>query len=316
MRFTLKQLSYFIAAGETLSVTRASEQLNISQPSVSAAIAHLEAELQVQLFIRRQAQGLLLTEAGKTLLRTAREAMGAAGAVYDVARDMRELIEGALHVGTFLSLAPLIAPELWAGFSRRYDKVQMTMSEGSMPDLIEALRDARVELALTWGVDVPSDITFIELSRMPPCAILPTAHRLARQGTVRLADLVEEPFVLVDLPGTREYFLGLFQRLGIAPRIVTRTVSTAALRSYVAAGIGYGLTATRPCNQAAENGLPLAYVPLEDVKEDVAFGIARLTDLRPSRVVGAFIDHCLEVMADGRLPGTAWPTNTARDQKS
>ena len=301
MRFTLKQIQYFVSAGETLSVTRAAEQLSISQPSVSAAIAHLESELRVQLFVRHHAQGLTLTSAGKTLLRAARETLRAAGEIYDVARDIRDRVEGTLHVGTFFTLAPLIAPELWAGFSRRHERVQMTMSEGSAPDLIEALRQARIELALTWGMDISSDITFTEIARMHACAIVPPTHRFAQRETV---DLAEDPLVLVDIPGTKEYFLRLFSNLGITPRIVTKTVSTATLRSYVAAGIGYGVTATRPRNQIAENGLPLTYLPLADVTEDVAFGIARLTDLNPSRVVSAFIDHCFEVMGAGELPGT------------
>lgn len=58
MRFTLKQLEYFVAAGEQGSITFASEKVSISQPSISAAISHLEAEFGVQLFIRHHAQGL------------------------------------------------------------------------------------------------------------------------------------------------------------------------------------------------------------------------------------------------------------------
>jgi len=61
MIFTLKQLEYFVAAGERGSITFAAEKVNISQPSISAAITHLEAEFGVQLFIRHHAQGLSLT---------------------------------------------------------------------------------------------------------------------------------------------------------------------------------------------------------------------------------------------------------------
>ncbi|MBE7246969.1 MAG: LysR family transcriptional regulator, partial [Actinomycetospora chiangmaiensis] len=61
MRFTLRQLEYFIAAGQTGSITLASERIHISKPSISTAIAHLERELSVQLFVRHHAQGLTLT---------------------------------------------------------------------------------------------------------------------------------------------------------------------------------------------------------------------------------------------------------------
>lgn len=100
MRFTLKQLSYFIAAGETGSVTRAAERVNISQPSVSAAIAHLETEFGVQLFVRQHAQGLALTPAGKRLLKAAKSSLDAAHALYTVASDTTSLVTGQISVGT------------------------------------------------------------------------------------------------------------------------------------------------------------------------------------------------------------------------
>jgi DNA-binding transcriptional LysR family regulator len=68
MRYTLRQIEYFIATAETGSITLASERVNISQPSISTAIAHLEEELETQLFVRRHAQGLSLTSAGRVLL--------------------------------------------------------------------------------------------------------------------------------------------------------------------------------------------------------------------------------------------------------
>ena len=64
MQFTLKQLTYFVAAGEAGSILRAAENIHVSQPSISNAIAHLEDVFQVQLFIRHHAQGMSLTTAG------------------------------------------------------------------------------------------------------------------------------------------------------------------------------------------------------------------------------------------------------------
>lgn len=303
MRFTLRQLSYFIAAGETLSVTKAAEQVNISQPSISAAISHLETELNVQLFVRHHAQGLSLTPAGTRLLRAAKESLRAAAELYEVASDANDRVSGTLKVGTFFTFAPLIAPELWAGFSRRYDAVQMTMTEGSEAELLENLRLARIDLALTYNLKLPPDMTFVELARLNSYVIVGADHRFADRNSVRLAELIDDPFILIDLPLTRDYFLGLFSQIGGTPRVVMETSSTASLRSYVAAGLGYGLMTARPVNMRAENGLPLVYLPIEDVTHSISFGIAHLAELRRSRVMDAFIDHCRETICDGAIPG-------------
>lgn len=69
MRFTLKQIEYFVAAAETGSITAASRRVHISQPSISAAIAQLEAVFGITLFIRHHAAGLSLTQEGHSFLR-------------------------------------------------------------------------------------------------------------------------------------------------------------------------------------------------------------------------------------------------------
>lgn len=82
MRFTLRQLEYFIAASEVGSITLASERIHISQPSISTAISHLEKELSVQLFIRHHAHGLSPTPVGRELLREAKALVAQAQNLY------------------------------------------------------------------------------------------------------------------------------------------------------------------------------------------------------------------------------------------
>jgi DNA-binding transcriptional LysR family regulator len=60
MRFTLKQIEYFVAAALPGSITLAAQRIPISQPSVSSAVAGLEEQFGIQLFIRHHAQGCRL----------------------------------------------------------------------------------------------------------------------------------------------------------------------------------------------------------------------------------------------------------------
>ncbi len=99
MRYSFRQLEYFIAAGEAGSITLASEHIRISPPSISTAIAHLERELGVQLFVRHHAQGLSLTAAGRSLLREAKRIIEQADALHTVASDAAEQLRGQLAVG-------------------------------------------------------------------------------------------------------------------------------------------------------------------------------------------------------------------------
>lgn len=305
MRFTLRQLSYFVAVGETGSVTRAAEQVNISQPSISAAISHLEVEFGVQLFVRHHAQGLSLTPAGKRLLVAAKEALRTTYGLYDVASSTMNAVAGAINVGCFHTLAPLVLPDLWSRFSARYPEVRMNVTEGSEADLLDRLRTARIDVALTYGISLTPDMDFVPLATLPTYILLAADHRLAARASLRLEELEDEPFVMLDLPLTRQYFQSLLDRAGVAPRIAAETSSPEALRSYVGAGVGFSMMTVRPRNMSAENGRPLAYVELEGDWPPMTIGLAYLRDLRRSRVAEAFGTFCTDLIREEGLPGMA-----------
>ena len=72
MNLSLRQLRYVVAAADTGHVTAAAKRLNVSQPSISSAIAELEAEIGVPLFIRHHARGVTLTPVGERVVNEAR----------------------------------------------------------------------------------------------------------------------------------------------------------------------------------------------------------------------------------------------------
>jgi DNA-binding transcriptional LysR family regulator len=303
MRFTLRQLSYFIAAGETGSVTRAAERVSISQPSVSAAISHLETEFGVQLFVRQHAQGLALTPAGKRLLKAAKASMQSAHELYNVASDTGTMISGQISVGSFKTFAPLIIPELWRSFTAHHPHCQMSVTTGSEAEMVSGLRQARIDTALTYDLHLGAEMRFTPLSPLPSHVLLAADHPLAGAEAVTLKQLADMPFVLLDLPLSRQYFLSLFEVERVTPRIVAEVPDPATLRSYVAAGIGFSLMTARPLNTHAETGMPLVYVPLAGNHKPLTVGLATLREVAPTGVQRAFEAHCRQMITPGNIPG-------------
>lgn len=314
MRFTLRQLSYFIAAAETGSVTRAAEQVNISQPSISAAISHLETEFGAQLFVRHHAQGLSLTPAGQRLLVASKESLRTTQGLYEVVNSAVGVLAGPFNLGSFRTFTPLIVPELWKSFVTQYPEVQLHITEGSEAELLEGLRNARIDVALTYALSLTTDMNFVPLAQLQTYILLAADHPLATRPKLRLADLEQEPFILLDLPLTRQYFMSLFERAGIAPRVIAETSLPSAIRSYVGAGIGFSMMTVRPRNMNAENGYPLAYVELADEYPPMTLGLASLRELRPSRIAFVLEEFCRNLVRDGGLPGMVpIPSQTSRD---
>ena len=307
MRYTLRHLEYFIAAGETGSITAAAERIAISQPSISAAIAHLEREWRAQLFVRHHAQGLSLTPTGRTMLREAKDVVGRAAGLYAAASASLDQIRGALTIGCMTTLAPMLVPEILRSFGDAYPGVQLRAVEGDATSLTARLGRAEIDVALAYDLGLPSEIAFAPLASLPPHAVVGEGHRLAAAPALTLEQLALERLVLLDLPHSRDYFLGLFHSEGLTPVVGTSSASTEVVRALVASGHGYGLFNARPRAEVALDGRRLVRIRLAGEHRPMRLGMATLAGLKPSRLVAAFVSHCRACISDSSIPGMVAP---------
>jgi DNA-binding transcriptional LysR family regulator len=305
LRFTLRQLEYFVAVGRAGSIAAASELVNVSSPSISTAIAQLEAEFGIQLFIRQHAQGLSLTPGGRRFFAEAKLVLDSAEGLHELASDIAEKPRGPINLGCLVTLAPVVLAALRRSFEAACPEARVSQAEASQQELLEMLQRAEIDVAITYDLEIPQDVGFEPLAALPPCAMLPAGHRLAGRSAVSLAELSDEPMVLLDLPLSREYFLSLFQTVGLRPKIAERSRDMAMVRSLVANGYGYALVNVRPSNELSPNGNALALVPLDGGIRPMTLGIATMRTDRKPRILRAFEEHCRSTIADDRIPGMA-----------
>ncbi len=312
MRYTLRQLEYFIAVGETGSITLASERVHISQPSISTAISNLEQELGVQLFMRHHAQGLSLTPVGRTVLFEAKKIIAQAEGLYASASEAHGQIRGTLSFGCMVTLAPMLAPELAHSFTTAYPATRIRHVEGHQEELLEGLRRSEVDIALTYDLQISNDIDFCPLASLPPYVLLSEAHPLAGRSALTLQELRSEPLILLDLPLSREYFLSLFMKEGLNPDIVTRSAHQEVIRTMVANGYGYTLFNVRPRSDYALDGRKVMRVRLAGDHRPMVVGSATLKALTQTKLVRAFGSHCQAFVSDSYIPGMVAPNYAAR----
>lgn len=312
MRYTLRQLEYFIAAGETGSITLASERVHISQPSISTAISHLERELGVQLFVRHHAQGLSLTPIGQMMLKEAKRLVENAEGLYALASEATSQVRGQLNVGCFITLAPLVMPELAHSFEEAYPGTRIHQVEHNQERLMAALHHAEIDIALAYDLQLPDEVEFRQLASLPPQAWVSETHPLAQQPATTLGELAQLPFILLDLPVSREYFLALFMKEGLEPKIVARSTHQEVVRTMVANGYGYSLANVRPRSDFALDGKRIARVRIAGDHRPMRLGLATLANYRKSQLVEAFQSHCRSFISDAYIPGMAAPSTERR----
>jgi DNA-binding transcriptional LysR family regulator len=307
MRFTLRQLEYFIAAGETDSITQASERINISPPSISTAISQLETELDIQLFIRHHAQGISLTPAGRTMLLEAKRLIDQAHSLYGVASEASNEVRGELTLGCLTTLAPMILPELSLGFISAFPKVVIRPVADHQEALLEGLRRATIDIAVTYDLQIPNDVDFVRLADLPVHALVGEGHPLAGQSAVTLQELAREPLIFLNLPLSAEYFMALFLKEGLQPNIAFRFSHPDVIRTMVANGYGYTLANAAPRANTALDGRRVIRIRLSGDHRPMSVGLATLKSPRKSRLMSAFANHARAFISDSYVPGMAAP---------
>ena len=303
MRFTLKQLEYFAATAEAGSIKLASERINISQPSISGAISHLESELKLQLFVRHHAKGLVLTSSGERILREVDRLLRQCEGLNTIAGELRNEMTGRLSVGCMVTLAPMIVPVLENNFMKKYPQVVLSFHEGSHEVMLSKLKKVEVDLAISYDLQFPDDILFEPLAILPPQVLLSTEHPLADKKAITLDDLEGQPMILLDLPYSRQYFVSIFQNAGHVANIFARSSNPEVVRSMVARGFGFTITNVRPRSAVTLDGRSVKTVKLAGKHKPMMIGIAKLLQNAKPKALNIFEQHCRELVSDQGIPG-------------
>jgi DNA-binding transcriptional LysR family regulator len=261
MNISLRLLRYVTAAADCGNVTEAARRLQVSQPSVSAAIAELEQMLGITIFVRHHAKGVTLTPAGQRLIAEARLLLKHAEEFSKTAEALSDTERGEITVGCHPTLAARFMPSLMLGFCERHPLITLRLEEGDQEQLMRDLAQGRIEMAITYGEDVPPGFDSKPLIALSPVVALPASHRLARASDVSLTELEKEPLILFD---QGNYVLSLFDAVGLRPNIALRLKSFELIRGLVARGHGYAIHAVVPLTSTTYDGGHVAIKPLRD----------------------------------------------------
>jgi DNA-binding transcriptional LysR family regulator len=306
MRVTLRQLSYFVAVADAGSLAAAAKVQHVSQPSISAALAVLEDGLEIDLFLRHHAQGVSLTPTGRQLLATARAILAGAEDFESLAQTATREPAGLLRVGCYPTLAAVLMPAIIGRLAQRYPRIQVQMIEGTEDELLPALERGEIEQALLFGEKLPDTVKRIVIEKCDPYVLLPKAHPLAREKSISLRALANEPFILMDTPAAREHFLTMLKDAGISPRIAHRSSSFEVVRGLVGQGLGYSLLVTRPKFQVTYDGLELAYLAIKGNPVPAMICLVRMPATRTTRLGAIFQEACLSARRQ-RCSGASSP---------
>jgi DNA-binding transcriptional LysR family regulator len=190
----------------------------------------------------------VLTPTGRDFLHDARAVLEHLGEVLTSAQGNASTVRGTVRLAMMVTLMPFVLPSLLTDLRGRYPDLDVVVTEAEPGRVGESLRDGTVDLAIGYDLLLSEDLEHEVVAAAPPYVLLPPTHRLARQQKVALRELANEPMVLLDLPGSRDYFIRLLRDHHVQPDIRYRTTNYEAVRALVARGHGFSIL-----NQVAAN---------------------------------------------------------------
>ncbi|MHB1628696.1 MAG: LysR family transcriptional regulator [Bacilli bacterium] len=287
----IRQLEYFVAVADRQSVTRGAAALYVSQPTVSQQIRLLEAELGQPLFERR-VSGVLLTDAGRTLLRYAlRILQNRQEAIAEIRGDRER--EGTIEIGVLPTMSWDILPKLMGAYRLVEPGHQIAVTEASTQTLLRAVSTGDAEMAL---LDLPIADPTLHVEKLwteELIVIAPpgSAEFSARPGP--LTQLRDALFITAEPGyGLRDVLFRLTQTAGFNPRVAFELTSLGAIIGFVHHGFGLSLVPERTVRLEIQAGEIQPVALQEPVSRDIGLVWRNNRPLAPA--ARAFAAFCRE----------------------
>jgi DNA-binding transcriptional LysR family regulator len=280
------RLRVFRAVARRLNFRQAAEELLLTQPAVTQQVKALESELSVALFDRSGGR-VAMTAAGEALLpyadRLAALAEEARAAVAATAGESA----GRLAIAASQTIGQYLLPRLLAGFLKDHPRVEIAVAGGNTQQVLEALAEHRVQLALIEGPAMRRDVKIEPFMEDHMVCVVPPGHEWADEE-VDVADLRQAVLL------TRE--LGSGSR-----RIVEQALDDAGL-PVKELRLGMAFDSTEGLLGAVEAGLGVAFVSRWAVRNQLALGTLRLARVRGLKLGRMF---SIATLAGPEAAGTA-----------
>lgn len=283
----LRQIEVLHAIMQTGSVTGAAKLLNVSQPSVSTVLQHMEAQLGMQLF-RRSGGRLKPSPEAEALLPEVSEIFRRVNRLSQNARSLARGRLGRITVAGTLALSNGYIVDAVSIFGQSHPDVDVTIHSLQTPDIIERVMAREINLGVCYGEINNSGLLIEELAKGAMICVMPENHTLANKKSIEITDLAGETLITYDDGDVlRAKVESLFEEFDVHPNLslqVSQTITAIRLVHH-----GAGLALVEPFYFAAIQPPGLVARPISPVQQLSAY-LIRPVDAIESAALTAFIE--------------------------
>ena len=297
MRFSLRQLEVFAAVARHESVSRAAEELAMSQSAASTALGELE-RMHARPLFDRVGKSLRLNEVGALLLPATVELL-------DHAREIENVLEGrsgfgTLKIGATLTIGNYLATLIVADYLQQHTDSRVELRVNNTATIIEQICRFELDLGLIEGDCLHPDLVAAPWVDDELTVFCAPSHRLAGRETVPLEELRDEAWIMREVgSGTRQTLdrTLLHNAFPVHERLVLE--HTEAIKRAVESGLGIGCISRLALREAFRRG-SLTPIKVPELDLQRRFHFVWHTRKHQTRGLRAFVERCRNFTAGAR----------------
>ena len=294
---SIQKYEVFLQVVEAGSVSRAAEDMGLTQSAVSHALSSLESGFGFPL-LRRSRSGVRLTAEGKKVLPAVRAVLSAESRLRETVSSIHGLSTGTIRIGTFSSVAVHWLPSMLKAFQDEHPQIRFKLLNGDYHDVEQWLEEGAVDLGF---VSVPTRAPgkVIPLMEDRLLVILPKDHPLATLSSFPIAYARQEPFISL-LESSDHDLRRALESEGIRPYIRFITKDDYAIIAMVEKGLGIAIMPELLLEGRQDNIVALELSP--QAKRTIALAVTEQGQQSPASSL--FADFIVKRVRSARLsPG-------------
>ncbi|WML60728.1 LysR family transcriptional regulator [Neobacillus sp. PS2-9] len=287
----LRQLRLFIEVAKHKSITKAAENMHISQPALSKSLMALEDELGMKLIIRTNKTSDL-TDAGKVVLEYALRMTVLVDEMKTTLIDMTNLSRGQINIGLPPFIGSLFFPRVMAKFHHAFPNIELNITEYGGARVVKSVEEGEFELGVAVLPIDEQQFSVYPIVEEEMRLVVYKDHHLSDRVEVELKELREEEFIFYH----EEFALNQIMRnhfiaVGFEPKILFKSSQWDLMTEMVAANLGITILPQSICNRAFNSDLQV--IKLQD---NIMWKLAVITkkDRYISNAGRTFIDFILK----------------------
>lgn len=281
----IRQLEYFQTVAKLRSITKAAQQLYVSQPTITIAVQKLEQELGIALFDRNQKQFTLTKEGNLFLDRVSDVLLRLQNAVSEI-NEHKSLQKGYLRIGIPPMIGSCIFPEIIAGFTDTYPHLKLDIFEDGSLSIRQSIKQEDLDISIINLMNISDEFLTIPLSRQEFVVCLHKTHPLATQKSINMQQLHDEKFILFnESTCNRQLIMQECLNNDFIPKVILSTNQIATMKSLVSRNLGICFLT----KSVIENAPEIVTVPLKH-NLFLEFGLTWKKEKTLSTAAKAFIE--------------------------